>query len=501
MVIEQSPVSYHNFTFPFQWSIKGTKDNPLSEQIDLNRISDDISASWTRATCQSEEGDKNILYDEKNYFYKFIHDTLYDAPQKGKASLMRHYEWKESQPNNGKRKDVLYVIETNKKTYELKINAININFYSTGVGVLSFYLYNYAYPSPADVMEINQKGRRIFPPYIKSVIDREVIANSLSIKIDGNVLYKEDFTSYTNSTESNKHVTFIEKLIHEVAKNVILAPVVEDRMFVQCWYKNDDWASKVKEEEYTTFLHSDEWYEFVFVDEKGELSCLNRDMKLKLIEQASYKRWQQNSTLVGITRSSIAYLTYSKSKQEFLNTFETIYARMAELILIQKASVLRFSDEITNISKSSDRSKYFIRKVDSLYKEYIRFVNQYHFREVTAQTPGIELYQMLYNAFSIEKQVKKLDHEIEELYNYVTLQEENRTSSIMSILTWVATIALPITVIAGIFGMNNHAFTGDENGELKAWYNHFDSQFLIIIGITGLICLIIYLLLKRNGRR
>jgi Mg2+ and Co2+ transporter CorA len=71
----------------------------------------------------------------------------------------------------------------------------------------------------------------------------------------------------------------------------------------------------------------------------------------------------------------------------------------------------------------------------------------------------------------------------------------------MSILTWVATIALPITVIAGIFGMNNHAFTGDENGELKAWYNHFDSQFLIIIGITGLICLIIYLLLKRNGRR
>lgn len=492
-------ISYHNFTFPFQWSIKGTKERPLSEQIDLDKIKFCSCENWTHATMQEEDKDKNVLYDEKNYFYKFIHDTLYDDPQRKNHSLMRHFEWTVPQTKNGIRKDAVYIIETNKKTYKLQIDAVNINFYSTGVGVLSFYLYNYDYTDPADVLEINQKGRRIFPPYIESVNDRRIIAKSLSIIIDGEVCYKEDFNLYNNKSESNKHAAFIEKLIHEVAADVDIMPVVDDRMFVQCWYKNDNWASEIAGDEFPKFLHSDKWYEFVFIDENNDLSCLNQNMKNKIIEEATYKRWQLNSTLMGITRASVVYLTNNSNKQAFLNTFETIYARMVEHILVQRASVLRFSGEITDITKQSD--KHLNEKVNALYKEYIRFVNQFHFREVTAQTPGIEIYKMLYDAFSIEKQVEKLDHEIKELYNYVTLQEESRASNIMSVLTWVATIALPITVIAGIFGMNNLAFNGDENGNPKEWYNHAGPQFIIIFAITLLIVIIIYLLLKKTNKK
>ncbi len=504
MPTAQTPISYHNFTFPFQWSLTGTEDKPLTEKTDLDRLKVNADSNWEHATSQQVEKDKNVLYDEKNYFYKFIHDTLYDIPSadRKKGSLMRHYEWKETQ--NGERKDIFYVIETNEKIYKLEIAYININFYSTGVGSLSFYLYNREYPDPADIMEINQKGRRIFPPYIKSVEEssHKTIANSLSIMIGGEVRYKEDFSSYRNDSEDNKIPDFIDMLIHEVAENVELKTVVDDRMFVQCWYKNDDWASKVKGDDFNDFLHSEDWYKFVFVDNSNDdLSCLNLDMQHSLIEGATYRRWQRNSTLAGVTRSSFTYLTDSTNKEEFLTTFENIYARMAELILIQKASVLKFSDEITNITKSPETGRQFSEKVNSLYKEYICFVNQYHFQEVTAQTPGIELYQMLYDTFSIKTQVEKLDHEIKELYNYVTLQEESRASNIMSVLTWVATIALPITVIAGIFGMNNLAFNGDENGNLQEWYNHFDSQFLIILGITGLIIVVIYLLLRNKGKR
>ena len=134
--------------------------------------------------------------------------------------------------------------------------------------------------------------------------------------------------------------------------------------------------------------------------------------------------------------------------------FETEYARMAELVLMQRATVLRFSSEITQISNMS-LQKGFGDRVSSLYKEYIRFENQIYFREISAQDQGIEMYQKLFEAMSIKEQVEKLDDEIEELYNFVSLREDRRTTRTMSLLTWITTIFLPITVVAGFFGMNS----------------------------------------------
>lgn len=498
-----SKISYHNFTFPFQWCIKETEKKTLSEQINLDKIQFNESADWRHATTAILPEDKNVLYDEKNYFYKFIHDALYDTDSKTKKSLMRHFE--RLIPEEYKN-DAKYTITVKRgdevRSYELTVAAINLNLYSTGVGVLSFYLYNEKYPNLEDILTINQKGRRIFPPYIKSVEDRKVIAESITIEITNSSRvtkqYKEDFIDYKNDSESNTPAKFIEQLILEVASNVKLEPVVDDRMFVQCWYKNDEWTSQFKEYGFNNFINSDEWYEFVFVDELNEISCLNRDMRRQLIEKATYKRWQLNGSLVGICRNAFVYLTNNTCPQNFLTTFESMYARMAELIIIQKASVLRFSVEIANINRQKE--KYFSEKVNSLYKEYIRFVNQFHFREITAQTPGIEIYQMLYDAFGIDVQVNKLHDEIEELHNYATLQEENKTNSTMTVLTRWTTILLPITVVAGIFGMNNVASNGENKGELHDWWNSIELQFAIILAATAITILLLFYL-NRTGKK
>ena len=137
-----SQISYHIFTFPFQWYIKETEKKTLSEQIDLDKIQFRESADWRHATTAILPEDKNVLYDEKNYFYKFIHDDLYDTDSKTKKSLMRHFE--RVIPEEYKN-DAKYIIKIKKgdeeKCYELTVDAINLNLYSTGVGVLSFYLY------------------------------------------------------------------------------------------------------------------------------------------------------------------------------------------------------------------------------------------------------------------------------------------------------------------------------------------------------------------------
>lgn len=255
-------------------------------------------------------------------------------------------------------------------------------------------------------------------------------------------------------------------------------------MFVYCWYKNDEWTNEFVNN-YPTFLNSDKWYEYVFVDELGEKSCQNRKMARELIEKASYPRWQKNKSLYGISRYSLVYLTNNDCPPFLLKYFETIYIRLAELVLVQKASVLRFSSEVTNISNMEEK-KGFSEKVSSLYKEYIRFVNQIHFREISAQDQGIELYQKCYDIMNLEKHVEKLDGEIGELYNYVSLSEDRKNNKTLSQLTRIATIAVPMTVLAGIFGMNNAELSGASSADVP-WYYVFGFQLVTVFGIAILL--------------
>ena len=436
--------------FPFRWKIADLEDRPFSEQIDLNSIRYAQSPNWERITSPVIDKESDDLYNERNYFYEFVHPALYDDGSD--TTLIRHYERRE--PKHGELGNVQYHITcgNDKKEYVLDLSSININLYSTGVGVLSFYMYNTRYPEFGDILAINQHGRRVFPAFIGDVNFRSELAHQLEFQ-GLNGTYCEDFSLYTNMAKSNTPASFITKMVREVAGNIEMQPVVDDRMFVLCWCKNDKLAEQFKED-YDTFLYQNEdWYKYVFVD-KGWATCQNHTMRYELIKKASYERWQLQSSLYGVSRYSMVLLTNTGCPDFLMTYFETEYVRMAELVLMQRATVLRFSSEVTQISKLAAR-KGFGERVSSLYKEYIHFVNQIYFREISAQDQAIEMYQKLYSAVNVQEQVEKLDDEIEELYNYVTLREDRRTNRTMSLLTWITTIFLPVTVVAGYFSMND----------------------------------------------
>lgn len=441
--------SFHTFLFPFRWKIKDLDDRPFSEQIDLNNIRYAKSPNWERIVVPTVDKESDDLYNERNYFYEFVHAALYD--DNSEHTIIRHFERRESKHSN-----VTYhiVCGKEKKEYILDVQAINLNLYSTGVGVLSIYLYNSRYPDSNDVLSINQFGRRVFPPFIGDVNIRSEIPHSLGFE-GLNGVYFEDFKRYNNGVKSNTPAAFIPKMVLEVAENIEMQPVIDDRMFVLSWYKNDEFAKDFEKnnEHFEKFMYGDWWYKYVFVDYSYK-TCPNDTMSRQLIEKSTYPRWQQWGTLYGVSRYSMVLLTSTTCPDYLTTYFETEYARMAELVLMQRATVLRFSSEITGISKMS-LQKGFGERVSSLYKEYIRFENQIYFREISAQDQGIEMYQKLFDAMSLKEQVEKLDDEIEELYNFVSLREDRRTSRTMSLLTWITTIFLPVTVIAGFFSMND----------------------------------------------
>jgi Mg2+ and Co2+ transporter CorA len=131
-------------------------------------------------------------------------------------------------------------------------------------------------------------------------------------------------------------------------------------------------------------------------------------------------------------------------------------------------------------------------RISSIYKEYIRFVNQIYFREVTAQDQGIELYDLMQKCLKIKEYIKDLDNEIEELHRYVSLMEERERNRKIEWLNIIATVLLPATLITGLFGMNY----GKGDYVIKS----FGGQFVIVAGVItiAVIYFMIRSLIKRN---
>lgn len=473
--------SYHIFYFPFKWKIEKNANKVFAKQVSLSNIRPSYLSNWETNYSPQDQNELEELYNEKNYYFKFVHPVLYDDGALN--SLVRHYERKEP-----KHEEVFYHIKVRKNDqlldYKLRVGTINLNFYSTGVGMLSFYLENHEKNDFQSVLNINQYGRRIFPPFYKDIDCRREIALSISIEglYGGVERYTENFERYTTSMDWQPAM-FLSNLIGDLQEDLKILPVIDDRMFVNCWYGKNEIADEFslneeeckrmekenqdpviakqiieekQEKRLSNFLNKDFWYEYVFVDSSSP-TCQNRTMREGLLEKATYKRWQMNGSLYGVSRYSLVLLTNESgfAKDVLQVHMRTIYSRMIELVLVQRASMLRFSGEVTVLSRLSPHdTKVSAIKIASLYQEYIRFVNQIFFRSVTSQDQGIELYQLFVNQFELEKQIGDLEDEIGELHQYISLLIEKAKSEQGALLNQIAAILLPATILTGFFGMN-----------------------------------------------
>lgn len=452
--------SYHVFMFPFQWEDKRKKGKSFSERFSLKDLQPVRNSNWENMPVPQGDDYATELYNEKNFFYTFVHKALYDSGNE-QIPVIKHYERKEAY--NGELEYEIGVKAHGQNIYRLKLKSIGLDLFSTGTGVLIFYLENHQYAEIRDVMRINQYGRRIFPPFLAK--DNGVEGTKGSELADYICIhglhgephrYYEDFSSYT-ATKPWTEARFITSLIHDFCTDIVPKPVIDDRMFTMCWYLNNELSGKIKENEsYCKFVIGDEWHEILFID-SNRSTCQNKWMQKELLKKHTYPRWQQYGTLYGITRHSFMAISEEGWDPEniLLGYFRTIYVRIAELVLVQRASVLKFSAEVTRLSNLDDKKKNTLAdEIDKFYKSYIQFVNQVYFREVTTQEQGIDLYDRLQESMRIKEQVKDLDNEIEELHNYATLLDEKAQSRDIRLLTILGSLFLIPSFIAGFYGMN-----------------------------------------------
>lgn len=477
----EGPVfSFHAFIFPFEWKYKHKSGELFEDQVNIQDILNKMlgDTRWERRTSWLD-AESLVQFNETAYFYPFVHPVLYDSGKNDKT-IQVHYYYNVPE-------DAEYVIQLPDGTvYRLRIDDITLSYYDTGAGYLAFHLLNKdaAQSAPDDVLKINFFGRRVYPPFMgtdmskvgkqafftdddweiglkRTIEEGKELARSIRLEQNGQAWVVENFATWLKEQYLRRPPDLIAQLLPvSLASTVRVEPILDDRMLVVSWYGNDLLAKEVKgKKPETNYEQNDWWYKYVFVDKEWP-TCANKVMQADLIKKATYSRWVENGTFYGVSRYSFMALTGEMSngffpKLLFTHT-QTLYYKLVSLCVVQRACLLRFSEEITAISQLETSRGQIGKRIGSLYKQYLRFVNKIYFREVTAQEQGIELYNMLQMQMDIPNQVAALQQEMEQLYQYALIVDEDQRNDKLDILTYIGAFFVVPSFIGTYFGIADY---------------------------------------------
>lgn len=126
--------SEHIFLFPFTWQVfKGKySDKSFTGRTNIEYIKKVFSKDWEMQIFQSNQP---VDYNEYIYFFPPVRSALYTI--KYNDEVVYNFKYKKIQKGTSK-----YIIQINNSQYVLQIEDVRLRVYKTGIGILSFHLYN-----------------------------------------------------------------------------------------------------------------------------------------------------------------------------------------------------------------------------------------------------------------------------------------------------------------------------------------------------------------------
>jgi hypothetical protein len=516
------------FPFRFDYLIEEMKNkHDFYKKYDFDeRVRDKLNNKFKASLekdnwCYKKFEVKDSLdYNQISYFYDFVEDALFNTQEFKKNATSYYFE-------KDIKDDAKYIIKIKQKNYKgdiifekeyiLDLKKISLKVFDTGIAILNYEVENSSYSKVKDILKINEFGRRVYPQFLRDNLDVEAPKNSFLadyIEVSGIIKVNETKDNFCDEIDyKNIDSMYTPKFITKILGNTFttdkkdkdkffIQPVLDDRMYVVSWYGNDKFSTRLqninlynfiekeekKETNKTDVCYFDKWYEYIFLDGNGKM-VQNKYMQQDLIRKSTYFRWKDWGTLYGVTRYSFVCLTDRGyfGTNIILNHMKTMYLQMAILLLAQRASIVRFSDEITALSDiENKKDKRLSDKIANLYKNYLRFKNKLYFKEITPQEQGIELYDMAREVMRIDSDITDLSNEINSLNNYAFVLDEKEEREEMNKLTKLGTIFLPGTFLAGIFGMNVFK---------DGW---IDNTIGLILAFLTIFCLTWFLTKKNN---
>ncbi len=488
---ENTLYSSHTFMFPFRFDFAkknlkvGNKttheyafyyDDAIDDRINLEALNHKLKEEgWHYEPYKILGKDKHLLYNEFAYFYDYARDSLYNRDEFPKDAISSFYIKKIDGKNVYEDKtfyiDILKIGDTEAITYELTIKEVSLRIFHTGVAILSIELDNTTHEKYEDILRINDFGRRVYPQYIgqkdnECTTKHSFLPNYIKIGDDD----KEYFNHFDyEDVPIGRHIMQVlgENIFtankEETKEKFYIQPSLDDRMFVLSWYGNDAISKELST--CSNYKESDKWYKYLFIDGGNDATVQNEMMKKDLLKEATYDRWSGYDTFYGITRYSFVLLSPTLSSLKKNNAdmivkhMKTMYFQMATLLLANRTSILRFSDEIAALVSPTKKQKEktsieeHTKKLEDLYDKYLIYYNRLYFKEVTHQDQGIELYDIGIKQMRIGEHVDKLDSKFEKLFNFMNLKAEKVSSERMDNLTKLGAVFLPPSLTVALLSM------------------------------------------------
>ncbi len=444
------PYSSHVFAFPFIWNdqkVSFLKYCEIVEKWGWRNI--DVKSHNDITPTDIEKISIEEKFQQMQYFTPSAQKIVFNMG----TDYAKNYKYPFFEGE--------YELSKGETTYKLKLKSINLKICNTGIGILYFTTENDTYCDIESVKKINEYGRRIFPPYFNNSKTGKtipyIVADRIKMVIDNN----ENITVFENDFLKEKNFDvryipgFLKALLPECDKNEI-APAVDDRMFVCCIVNDVDYSSKVLKYDSDTVNEREslniamDLYEFINIDLPGDCTCPTKEMLYSSLKQNVYSRWGNRGTLYAISAHSFMCLTTGQVvhiNENFLN----LYVHMVVIALAQRASIIYFDTLSSEISNPFANGKKKIKNKELLFlqEKYIAFLNQYMNIEITCQEQGIELYELMKKRMYINDDNKKLQNQIERLYEAANVSQDSKFNRWATAFALIAIISQIIEACGG----------------------------------------------------
>ena len=528
--------SYHTFLLPFEilksdnetLCSKKEIENVLNQEYWKRLSGDHLSAFDSVISTNgikkdnSKKKNNNLIesvvrlveYNQEQYFHNNVKKAIHDD---GKSGIVSEYVFQFDKKNTKRViitkfckniKENLNINDEstneNKNTndnneYVLKVSNVRLKLFNTGIGILILELCNDLYRNFKSVKDINELGRHISLPYIalesKNIASAQILIWDFlhSDEKEYNFGKKNEcFLNEKSPKEKTYMVDFLKNIIlnKKYRSNYNFKPSLDDRMFTCCLIQ-DDGLARVYSRDYIAQKDDDAQfeklskylYEYIYIDKDDSCTAATFNFRKNILNNSLYHRWTEIGTIYGASHTSFVAIT---REDEFLDTiitwpFLTQYVEIAILVLVQRASILRFQKQI--------QSNMDNKKIQKLQSKYIDYRNQLHFFEVSSQEQGIELYELIQKQLYIKKETEVLEKNLEILYEKNNVDYGNKFNRFGLFIGC-------ITILSILLDLMNFILGRDFNIKFFDQFKLIKCELLIIFLITGLIFSFFWKLVK-----
>jgi hypothetical protein len=465
-----------------------------------DKLLGDLRSEDTVVQQRAEKELTNLMweYNEWHYFHPYVRDMIYETHLSESKEL-------EFLTRTDYTRLCVQTVDGNDapKHMSVDVKSIDLHLYNNQIGLLTITTESEGKYTFAEMLRFNDNARRVYSPYLgwyewkdeKKTEHREEASNTSSSRKLGRLI-PNTITLSGGSSPLIQQVfgdirlpqsePFVSKIITELLSPLqpspwknnerrtgneteyFFKPFTDDRMFIVSFCANNDLSHRLSGKccNQFEFESSTEWYRFIFVD--GAFAGIaNETMKRELVRKHTYARWVEYGTLFGMSRYSFVVLADEGefSKKVIYHHVKRQYYQLAILILFQRAMLLKFSQDVKDLTKelqdighSSRISESTFEKADTLHGDFIRFTNRYWHEEVTPQEQGIEIYNEWLRLLDHDRLYEEVKGEIDDVANYLRTRIGRETEDsvkdltlILSVLTWWLLILTIWLVLFGDF--------------------------------------------------